>query len=176
MHICSKCNGNPSHARSFWNNMVDRRTELDNALSPGWNRTGLIRSDLLKTWRNMLGTDNNTSISKQMRDWKWQKTCFVGREDGLKDEDKYAMFSNGVIPVLWQKYVCPELVAHRLLRRRGKLELAKQIRCHCAENAIFHLYQPLISKGQEEVLKDGIKHTNKWEKWARRRNCVSAEH
>lgn len=76
----------------------------------------------------------------------------------------------------WQKYVCRELVAHQHLHRRGKLKLAKQIRCHCAENAIFHLYPPLISKGEDGIFKGGMKRMNKCEEREQRRECVSAEY
>lgn len=62
-------------------------------------------------------------------------------------EKKSATSSSGVFLLFWQKYVCREFVAHQHLHRRGKLKLAKQIRCHRAENAIFHLYPLLISKG-----------------------------
>lgn len=88
------------------------------------------------------------------------------------------MFSRGVILVLWQKYVCRELVAHQHLHRRGKLKLAKQIRCHCAENAIFHLYPLLISKGEEGIFKDGDKtYEQVWEERpAEEAECVSAEY
>lgn len=68
-------------------------------------------------------------------------------------------------------------MAHQHLHRRGKLKLAKQIRCQCAENAIFHLYPQLISKGGEEgIFKDRIKRVNKcWEAGAEEGMCVSEE-
>lgn len=34
------------------------------------------------------------------------------------------------------------LAAHQCRRRQGKLKLAKQIRCRCAVNGIFHLHLP----------------------------------
>lgn len=70
---------------------------------------------------------------------------------------KSVVLSEGVILVLWVKYVCCELLAHQHLHRRGKLKLAKQIRCHCTENTIFHLYPPLISKEEVGIFKDGLK-------------------
>lgn len=47
-----------------------------------------------------------------------------------------------------------ELGAHQLQHRQGKLRFAKQIRCHCAGNAIFHFYTPVISKGQKGIFKE----------------------
>lgn len=82
-----------------------------------------------------------------------------------------------VILVPREKYVCREPVAHQHLHRRGKLKLAKQIRCQCAENAIFHPYPQLISKGGEKgIFKDRIKRVNKcWEAGAEEGMCVSEE-
>lgn len=85
-----------------------------------------------------------------------------------------SLLSYGVTLILWQNYVCRELVAHQHLYHRGKLRLTKQIRCHCTENAIFHLYPPLISKGEEGIFKKGIKCKNKCEEWvAEEGMCVS---
>lgn len=40
-----------------------------------------------------------------------------------------------------------------LLCRRGKLKLAKQITCRCAENAIFHFHPTVIAKGWAGIFK-----------------------
>lgn len=98
------------------------------------------------------------------------------RFEGKKMESKMSksLLSYGVTLILWQNYVCRELVAHQHLYHRGKLRLTKQIRCHCTENAIFHLYPPLISKGEEGIFKKGIKCKNKCEEWvAEEGMCVS---
>lgn len=101
---------------------------------------------------------------------------------------------HGLLLVLWQKRVCRELVAHRRSHRRGKLKLAKQIRCHCAENTIFHLNPQLISRGglvvavvvrgregdasevAGGIFKDRMNRVNKcWEAAAEEGMCVSGE-
>lgn len=79
-------------------------------------------------------------------------------------------------------------MAHRHSHRQGKLKLGKQIRCHCAENAIFHLNPQLISQGgggaggrcasgvAGGIFKDRINRMNKcWEAAAEEGMCVSGE-